>query len=618
VGEGINPDEIIEIKSDISILYQLIHSLRPLSPLSLTPPPPVPAPPLPAPSPPSPPSSPKTVQASPPPLRRHKSIKYGFIAILSTIIAYIAVTYGLFFIVLTKANNFNPGTGASLDQSLQQIATAQARFQKLNLISSFDTFFAQQSLHTQKRLRLLQAEHLGAEAFSMMLGVREGDIHKTISQTKLILDQVYELESTTPADPDHIHQLESLRHLLLVYPQIVPPDKKITLLVLLQNNLELRPTGGFISSVALMTFDRGKLLNTETRNIYDLDSNLRGQVQPPTEITQYLGESSWYFRDSNWNPDFAQSATSANWFLEKEWGSRADLVIGLNPNSLKSLLASTGSLTLTSGVAVNADNLLVTLLNSQDSAASTAQPEMISQIFTALMSRLNQADPSTHIAVLKSLYDSFIDGEITLMSTNPRTQLILDDQRLSGSVYAPLCTGRLPGSCYSDHFYLNEANVGINKANYYLARQINHQTSLLSNNLLHTHTLEIQNQSPSDIWPAGKYKAYYRLFIPLDAFDITITINNQQLNPNQLSLSAHANLRLVGWYQEIPAQSRSSLIIAYKLPLTSTLNSYQFFLQKQPGQLPTNYTYTFSGPGLPQTYSGTLSRHLTIPIEFSP
>jgi len=64
-------------------------------------------------------------------------------------------------------------------------------------------------------------------------------------------------------------------------PELISVNGKSTILVLLQDSTELRPTGGFLSHIALLTLDSGRLINVQIYDTASTDSQLRGQVSPP-------------------------------------------------------------------------------------------------------------------------------------------------------------------------------------------------------------------------------------------------------------------------------------------------------------------------------------------------
>ncbi|MBX4206107.1 DUF4012 domain-containing protein, partial [Candidatus Microgenomates bacterium] len=97
-------------------------------------------------------------------------------------------------------------------------------------------------------------------------------------------------------------------------PVLLGMDKPKTYLVLVQNNLELRPTGGEIGAFALVSFDHGKLTDIKVTDVSVADGQLVGKVDPPESLKKSLGESNFWFKDSNWDPDFIVSAQKAEWF----------------------------------------------------------------------------------------------------------------------------------------------------------------------------------------------------------------------------------------------------------------------------------------------------------------
>ncbi|MCX6705358.1 MAG: DUF4012 domain-containing protein, partial [Candidatus Woesebacteria bacterium] len=63
-------------------------------------------------------------------------------------------------------------------------------------------------------------------------------------------------------------------------PRLLGQDKSKTYLVLFENNMELRPTGGFIGSFGLVTFDGGRLSDLTVNDVYSADGQLNGHVEP--------------------------------------------------------------------------------------------------------------------------------------------------------------------------------------------------------------------------------------------------------------------------------------------------------------------------------------------------
>jgi hypothetical protein len=137
-----------------------------------------------------------------------------------------------------------------------------------------------------------------------------------------------------------------LENLLTLYASAAGFDSGKTYLILLQNSTELRPTGGFIGSMALATVHGGFIKDLKVEDVYTADGQLKGHADPPKPISEILGQEHWYLRDSNWDPDFSQSGKTAAWFYQKETNTAVDGVIAVSSPFLIDILKATGPITL--------------------------------------------------------------------------------------------------------------------------------------------------------------------------------------------------------------------------------------------------------------------------------
>src|SRR6266545_4003306 len=87
-------------------------------------------------------------------------------------------------------------------------------------------------------------------------------------------------------------------------PSLLGHDGPRTFLILGQNSDELRPTGGFIGTSGLMTFDRGRLTWKEYGSSFGLNVPADRLVRPPEPLRRYMGAGYWHLQEANWWPDF--------------------------------------------------------------------------------------------------------------------------------------------------------------------------------------------------------------------------------------------------------------------------------------------------------------------------
>ncbi len=128
-----------------------------------------------------------------------------------------------------------------------------------------------------------------------------------------------------------------------------------TYLVLLQNNRELRATGGFIGSYALINVNDGAIVKMEVKDVYQTDGQLKEVIPPPPGIDQVADRL--YMRDANYSPDFPTAAKEIMWFLEHSRGPTVDTVVAIDQTVAEELLALTGEVVVPGfPFAIRADN----------------------------------------------------------------------------------------------------------------------------------------------------------------------------------------------------------------------------------------------------------------------
>jgi len=260
-----------------------------------------------------------------------------------------------------------------------------ARIVGLNsLTTNLDRLLFIGSQLSQGALYLAKAGEAGTFITQIVFHHSDGNINEALKQIQINLDQAFnklsfveselqsghqlssdftvslnsKIQELTAALPNIRKQINQARLILPIIPSFIAQDSKKTYLLLFQNSAEIRPTGGFIGSYGLLTFDKGKLLDFTVEDIYSADGQLKGYVQPPEPIKEYLGQDLWFFRDSNWDPDFSIAAQQSEWFLRKTTNRSVDGVIAVNLPLARELLKATGPIVLSDyNEEVNTDNL---------------------------------------------------------------------------------------------------------------------------------------------------------------------------------------------------------------------------------------------------------------------
>lgn len=112
-------------------------------------------------------------------------------------------------------------------------------------------------------------------------------------------------------------------------------------LVVFQNENELRPTGGFMGSFAVLTLrDGGWSIEMPSQGSYALQGWQTKSVRAPKQLS--LINPRFEFQDVNWFPDFPTTAEKIMDFYQAGGGSSVDGVIAVNSSLLDDVLTLTG------------------------------------------------------------------------------------------------------------------------------------------------------------------------------------------------------------------------------------------------------------------------------------
>ncbi len=318
-------------------------------------------------------------------------------------------------------------------------------------------------------------------------------------------------------------------------PQIMGADGKKSYLVLLQNNMELRPGGGFIGSVAQVDFENLRLKKIEVSDIYSIDGNLKIHVEPPKELKEGLDKSDWFLRDANWEGDFPTSARQAAWFYEKEAGLRVDGVVALDLSGMEDLMKTLGSVQLTDfNEEVSADNLFTKAIAHAEVnffAGSQAKKSFLVALETALFNKLFFLPSQNWPGITASLAKSLQEKHLMVYFVEPKLFSFAASQNWTGAMPRPT-------SNFEDFLSLVEANLGANKVNFYLDRNLNLETTVgKQGELQHTLRINYVNKSPGEAWPGGKYKNRMRVYVPLGSKLVRVLWGEKDITKDVITFS---------------------------------------------------------------------------------
>lgn len=377
-------------------------------------------------------------------------------------------------------------------------------------------------------------------------------------------------------------------------------------LVLFQNNMELRPTGGFIGSFGLLTFDNGRLTDININDIYTADGQLKGHVDPPEPIRKYLGEGGWYLRDSNWDPDFPSSATKAEWFLDKELSEKVDGVIAIDLNFIKRILSVTGPINLVDfNKVVDEDNLYTLIQNEVEGdffPGSIKKATILTSLSKSLIEEVERLESGKYLNLFKEIYLSLEQKHILVYLHDNNAQDAISNLVYSGEYELSTDCGL---RCVRDGHALIDANLGVNKSNFYIEREHLLNLNISKEYINHELVVTYKNQANQAVGNSGIYENYARILLPLNASfgGVRIYESDGSYRDVEYEVIDTNNKKEIGFLIEVLPSTTKRVQIVWSVNTNSLVQGgeYNLNVMKQPGTTNDKLTVNVSSSDLSLT-----------------
>lgn len=378
--------------------------------------------------------------------------------------------------------------------------------------------------------------------------------------------------------------------ILSLVPEFLGFTEPRTYLILFQNNTEIRPGGGFIGTYAVVRLDAGKVETIKVEGVEVLDKNAPATWQPvaPKIITEHLGVDRWYFRDSNWSPDFSFSALQALEFYRGEGGVSADeidTVVAITPTVLEELLRISGPVTI-EGVTFTADNVTEKLeyeveYGFDKRGSSFATRKQIIQPFMAELIKHLQDKLFTNINKYLTLALKLQqEKQILVYSLNQNVQEQLDKHDWSGRVK----------DVQGDYLMWVDANLAALKTDHAMQRTLAYSFQPREDGRL-VARVEMRYQHTGGFdWRTTRYRTYARVYVPLGS-ELLLTEGSMKwdrtIEPGTVDQGRELGKQWFGTFIAIEPGETKSLVFEYLLPkeIAEQVDNglYTLFVQKQLG-----------------------------------
>ncbi|MBU1085071.1 MAG: DUF4012 domain-containing protein [Candidatus Beckwithbacteria bacterium] len=396
--------------------------------------------------------------------------------------------------------------------------------------------------------------------------------------------------------------LANIKPLLKLIPQLLgQPDPKNYLLVF-QNDAEIRPSGGFLTAVAILRAHKGKITPLLTKDIYELDALFGNREPAPDPIKKYLPlVYSWHLRDMNLSPDFK---VSMDQFLPnyKSVASNSDFdgVIAMDTQIVVDMLRVLGKVGVANWGEYHAEivpecNCPQVVYKMEDYATRPT--------YYIKENRKGMIGPLMHSILLnamnspKKLWPQFIEIGLKNIKAKHLMFYFPDNEDMQTVTESFNASGRIV-DFNGDYFHLNDTNFAGAKSNLYVNQAVDQEIETDNDGTItKTVTITYTNPEPQDdcnletggLCLNGLLRDWVRIYVPEGSK--LIEILGSDIEP---TTSKDLGKTVFEAFIELRPESRTKLIVKYQLPFKfDSNNPYNLLIQKQPGSKNHDYTITF-------------------------
>ncbi|MFH1413021.1 MAG: DUF4012 domain-containing protein [bacterium] len=418
-----------------------------------------------------------------------------------------------------------------------------------------------------------------------------------LEQTLKKLEEVKDKELLEKYNINIIELVENIDYTKRIIDQAVPISKilpimagypqKASYLFVLQNQDELRPTGGFIGTIGLAEIKNGNFLRLDTKDVYHLDMPSIGKlkIDPPEPIKRYLDVDEWYLRDANWSPDWPTSVKNITSFYEKENAllpnpdklDEFDFVVGITSDFIIDLMEFTGPIRI--GSQVYTQQNFVDLL--QDSTGKDFarlgysrwdRKAIIGQITKQLQIKLMDSLNDNWVELLNRLIVNLDQKNILVYSRYPDINELFSQREWMGEVV----------STNYDYLMVVDSNMAALKTDAVMNKSYNYDLKQTDDGLIASVLLNYANSGQFS-WKTTRYRTYTRVYVPQGS----TLIKAAGFMNDKVETGEELGKTYFGAFISIEPGAMASLYLEYKLPERINelvqLGKYELLIQKQPG-----------------------------------
>lgn len=443
---------------------------------------------------------------------------------------------------------------------------------------------------------LVEAQPLWQEAEAALLNVEVARSQLDLGALQpVVAQQVERLDGYLPL-------LRAGMSMARMAPLLLGYDEPRTYLVLAQNSDELRPSGGFISGVGLVTLDKGRITELSFQDSYWVYDGKVDHPPAPAALERYMKAQMLLLRDANWSADFPTTAAVAQSLYLLDTGRQTDGVVAIDLETTRRIVQAIEPLTLPGySEALTSRNLIAALRavwaapsDTELTASADSQAEwwrhrkdFMGDLATAAKEKL-EAGRVNYPRLALAFYGVLQEKHMLINLRNRAANDLMASMNWDGALR--------PGD--QDYLLVVDTNVGWNKVNAVVNRDMKYQVALIEGALPQA-TLEMtyrhggkQSDEPcvhvtpayGNAYDALVHRCYFD-YLRVYALAGARLIEAEGFEADTVAAGrGERNTTVFEGFLVVPPGGERQVRLSYELPASVVDDAtYKLRVQKQPG-----------------------------------
>ncbi len=348
-------------------------------------------------------------------------------------------------------------------------------------------------------------------------------------------------------------------------------------LVLFQNNMELRPGGGFIGSFGILKVKDGSVTSFASHDVVNFDGRIPDTVPAPYPLPETLGVKSLKLRDSNVSPDWSVNAKAAEDFYKMGKGEEElDGVIGITTNVLTSFLSVVGPVEVPGFPGEYDAETGVLDLEYQVEQAFYKQgisrgerKSIMNLLGNIILERAKGLSLGGKYELFKVVLDDLHKKDI---------QISFHDERLQEIVRVAGWSGEINREWENDYLLAVDSNMNSFKTDYRMRRAMDYSIDLSGEKPKAKLVVTYEHTAKEKDFMTKDYQSFSRIYVPEGSW-----LESVSGNAKPAVFGSELDKKYFGAIIQIPLGATRSVTWNYGLPDDFDVTDYDLLVEKQPG-----------------------------------